>query len=184
MAERAEASWASEAILPPTPHSPWVPVDGQSQTRLGSGTASPTLAAGVLRAWAGRLGFPLSDASADDLVSAVITADAWAFALGADSISQGANFGPASLGAISAAIARASGHGEPTLPMMQGDWASPNRMPGLREALLDWKSWASLQLGPERAAYALETAAADLAWGGGGDDRLTRLARVIAGTAR
>jgi hypothetical protein len=179
---RAEFDWASEPILPQAPYSPWAPIEGVSATRLGAGTSTPAQAAAVLRAWAGRVGFPVGDADDDDLVAAVITADAWAFAIGADSVSQAANFGPASLGAISASISRAAGFGEDPLPMLPGEWASSTRMPGLREACLDWKSWAIQQLGRERGLRAIEIAAADLCWGGGGEDRLTRLARYILGT--
>jgi hypothetical protein len=121
--------------------------------------------------------------SQDDLVAAVITADAWAFALGADSVSQAASFGPASLGAISASVSRASGFGEATLALLPGEWASPRRMPGLTEACVDWYSWATLMLGTERGRRAVEIAASDLAWGGGGDDRLARLARFMTSEA-
>jgi hypothetical protein len=178
-AKNAEHNWATEPLLPPAPPSPWAPVDGLSATRLGAGTTTPSQAAAVLRAWAIRVGFPVIDASDDDLVSAVVAADAWAFALGADSVAQAASFGPASLGAICAAIARASGHGEPTLALLPGEWASPRRMPGLIQACVDWRSWATLMLGEERGRRAVDVAASDLSWGGGGDDRLARLARFM-----
>ena len=184
LGKRAESDWATEPALPQAPYSPWAPVEGISATRLGAGTSSPAQAAAVLRAWAGRVGFPVVDTDDEDLVAAVIAADAWAFALGADSVSQAANFGPASLGAISASISRAAGFGEDPLPMLPGEWASTTRMPGLKEAYLDWKSWAIQQLGRERGLRALEIAAADLCWGGGGEDRLTRLARYIVGNLR
>ena len=181
---RAESEWVKEPILPIAPYSPWAPVDGLSATRLGAGTSNPAQAAAVLRAWAGRVGFPVIDTDEENLVSAVIAADAWAFALGADSVSQAANFGPASLGAISASISRAAGFGENLLPMLPGEWASSAKMPGLKEACLDWKSWAIQQLGTEKGLRSLEIAAADLCWGGGGDDRLTRLARYMIGNIR
>jgi hypothetical protein len=182
-ATRAEREWVSEPVLPPAPVSPWIPVEGRSATRFGAGTASPEQAAAVLRSWATRVGFPVVEASDDDLVAAAVAADAWAFALGADSVSQAASFGPASLGAISAAISRASGFGEPTLALLPGEWASPRRMPGLTEACIDWRSWATLMLGSDRGRRAVEVAASDLAWGGGGDDRLARLARFMSSDA-
>jgi hypothetical protein len=94
-------------------------------------------------------------------------------------LTQAASFGPASLGAISAAVARAAGFAEPTMPILPGPEATERRMAGLSTALLDWKSWAELQLGRRDAATAVAAAAGDLVWGGGNEDRLSRLARTL-----
>jgi hypothetical protein len=177
--DRSRKVWVTSTPTPLAPPSPWEPVDGQSRTRLGAGTADPAQAAAVLRAWSQRLGHPLADASLSDLVAATVASDAWAFALGADSLAQAASFGPASLGAISAALARASGFAEEAMPLLPGPESTESRMPGLQSSLLDWKSWAELQLGRREASKALFSAAADLSWGGGNEDRLSRLARTL-----
>jgi hypothetical protein len=178
-AEKAYQDWAAAEIRPPAARSPWEPVDGRSSTRLGASTVDPVQAASVLRAWATRLGHPVAAASPQDLVAATVAADCWAFALGADSLTQAASFGPASLGAISAAVARAAGFAEPSMPILPGPDATERRMAGLSSALLDWKSWAELQLGRRDAATAVAAAAGDLVWGGGNEDRLSRLARTL-----
>jgi hypothetical protein len=178
-ADRSYRTWAATEPLPTAPHSPWEPVDGRSSTRLGSSTADPVQAAAVLRAWASRLGHPVAAAQPVDLVAATVAADGWAFALGADSLTQAASFGPASLGAISAAVARAAGYPEPTMPLLPGPDASERRLPGLRTAVRDWKAWAELQLGRRNAESAIAAAAGDLVWGGGDEDRLSRLSRSL-----
>lgn len=178
-ADKQLRNWADEPSETFMSNSSWKVKDGMSTTRFGAATTTPEQAANVLRAWASRVGFPIADASRHDLVAAVIAADAWAFALSADSVSQAASFGPASLGAISAAISRASGFAEDTLPPLPGQSASQYRMPGLNESIRDWFSWATLQIGREAARKAMVDAASDLAWGGGGDDRLAALARTM-----
>lgn len=178
-AHRAHAVWQSSDAVPPAPESPWAPVEGRSRTRLGADTSDPVRAASVLRAWATRLGHPLASATPTDLVAAVIAADGWAFALGADSLDQAASFGPASLGAISAAVARAAGYPEVAMPLLPGPEATERLMPGLGASLQDWRHWSELQLGRRNAGSALDQAAGDLIWGGGNEDRLARIARSL-----
>ncbi len=178
-AERAYRDWLTTEPLPPAPRSSWEPVDGRSCTRLGASTSDPVQAASVLRAWATRLGHPVVAATPADLVAATIASDCWAFALGADSLTQAASFGPASLGAISAAVARAAGYPEPTMPILPGREASERRMPGLTTSVRDWRAWAELQLGRREAGGSLIAAAGDLVWGGGDEDRLAHLARTL-----
>jgi hypothetical protein len=132
-----------------------------------------------LRNRAYHLGLPCADADKVDLVAAVVGADVWLIATGADRFEQAASFGVRSLGALAAVYARSAGYGEDVLGSLPGEdpWPITQRL--LFARLPKLHEWAVSEVGAIGAANAFEKAASDLAWGGGGNDRCGRASRAV-----
>jgi len=146
-----------------------------TQTLYGTSMSSAQ-AVTVLRAHASRLGAPVGPIDSTDAAAAMIGADVWMFALGARWFDQAASFGPVSVGSLAAVLARAAGESVSALPDLGGETANESMFPGLGVFLASWTNAADAN-GNSRDI--LRRAADDLMWGGGGDDRLSRLGRSL-----
>ena len=139
----------------------------------------PGQAAARLRERADELGLPCAEADPVDLVAAVVGSDAWLIATGAHRFEQAASFGVRSMGALAAVLARAAGQGEDVLGPIPGAMPWPITMRALDERLPALQSWAGQHIEHSMVREAFRRAASDLAWGGGGDDRCGRVARLL-----
>ena len=124
-------------------------------------------------------GLTSSEPSDIDIVTAVLGAEVWFAATGADSFEQSASFGVATTGALAAIYARAAGTPAPHLGVLEGQQTWPALEHRLRSLQDGPVAWSIRLLGPEATVQALHDAAGDLTWGGGGDDRCARAARWI-----
>lgn len=162
---------------------------GESLTELGGGkdgtlygtSAHAAQAVAVLRAHASRLGAAVGPLDETDAAAAMIGADAWMFALGGRWFDQAASFGPASVGALAAVLARAAGEPVAALPDLGGRDADEVMFPGVEHFIARWVRVAARH---GDAAVILTRAGDDLCWGGGGEDRLSLLGRRLRQAAR
>lgn len=177
---------AEEPGLAPTPHpdpsvaQSLLPHTWPSETRWGRPWGEPRGLAVPLRKQLEKFGIESLPVSPRDAAAAAIAVDAWMFATGASTIRSAAQYGPAHLAALSAAIVRAGGlaSAEVVAP-----FEAPASSPALALALRGWVAWACAELATEDAALALRLAATDLSSGSGFGDELSQLASTIFAAA-
>ena len=151
--------------------------DTPPRTSWGDPAKSATTATWALVRRADDLGLVATqEPPIEDLVAAVIGAEAWLLSTGATEFAQAASFGPRSLGALAAVYARATGQGEPVLVPVSEDLPWPVTERQLHLLIPALWAWSIGQVGEEAARRAFRCAASDLAWGGGGSDRCSRVA--------
>lgn len=148
-------------------------------TRFGSQLSGVRQAAGVLRAMAVRHNLVVQEADAVDLAAAVVGADAWMFATGAESLEQPGRFGRRATSVLTRVLLRASGVAPP------GRQGPLVEMSCDDEAVLvqvdEYRRWAWHLVG-EHAPEVLLAAAEDLAGeepDGGSDGPFGSLACVL-----
>lgn len=128
-------------------------------TSFGSLWLPANRAVSALRAHALRHGAELRPAPLPVTAPAVIAADLWMRALGADTLTTPARFGSPAVAALSAILARAAGH-----PEHQPAQVAPATCPeGWLVAVELYREWTQ-RIGVA-TSYTLKTAAADLAHG-------------------
>jgi hypothetical protein len=115
-----------------------------------------------------------------DTYSCVLAAELWLLACDATEFEQAASIGPAALGAYAAILARAQGEPATGMPPVAGEEAWPSTVFAATAKIAVFKSAVESECGPGSFTEVATRAAADLSWGGGGNDRCSRMARLLA----
>jgi hypothetical protein len=135
-------------------------------TRFGAPLADFRPASGVLRARAARCGVSLSAAEPEDLVAAVVAADAWCLVLRTGSLTYPSRHGAAAVRALARILLRAAGQPVPGV----ADGAAPTRRDDLLAAATDHIDWVAATLGPAAVDDVVGRAAGDLTAAGPMDE--------------
>ena len=134
---------------------------------------------GLLRARASLYGVDCIPVEDLDRVAVVVGYDLWMFSLKAQSIDQAPWFGPASMEAVAALVARAAGHGRRS-GSLPGVPADAKDFPGIGRRTELWQAWIERAAGVENVPEVMARVASDLQ--GSYSDRVSRVSRLFTGT--